>query len=102
MNMQNISSEEKELESGDVSRYFASLEANGGCPICGNLHWQLAPSGEGRHFTIPRIDNKGAVMSGDTYLPVVALVCSKCWFVRTHAALPIVKWLKENPSSPNK
>ncbi len=75
-----ISNEEKQKIISELNKRIHS--GNIKCPMCGNdEHFILADG----YFNPPMQDNLNSFVLGGSSIPSIAIVCSKCGFISSHA-----------------
>ena len=88
------------MNNHDIARFFKSRKAAGDCPYCGTNDWDLVqPPVETQSefiLTSAKEDELEIVHTGST--PVFTLVCTHCYHIRLHAAMPIRDWIRDNPA----
>jgi hypothetical protein len=79
----------------DVSRWFAATGVNGTCPLCGNTTWTIVSEGDRVATAQTAVGKTGSVLP--FYLRLLAVICTRCAFVRQHAYNSFQQWLSKNP-----
>ena len=84
----------------EVIEFFEARGARPTCPFCGKNSWAVNdPTTEGVFANaLHKPKEIGSVVVGGVVVPQVAVTCTNCAFVRTHAAVPIAAWLLEKES----
>lgn len=87
-----------DLTAESVFRFLNSQAGSQNCPMCTTNTWQLVgPDDKPTLYAMPSITLFTKGMDAHQVLPVVALQCAKCYFVRFHNAVGIQLWSQENP-----
>ena len=74
-----ISNEEKQKIVVELNKRINSGEIK--CPMCGNKHFIIADG----YFNSIMQDNLNNIALGGPSIPSIAIVCSKCGFISSHA-----------------
>jgi hypothetical protein len=93
------------ISGDDVNRFCAARGVTATCPYCGKDNWTVTapqhpngtPYGDWALIGNPDTPNN---QFGQPTLPLLTLVCTNCYGVRTHALLAVQRWLKDNPAQP--
>jgi hypothetical protein len=75
----------------DIQKFLQERVKNHACPACAHNDWRLV--GDTEHFTsyigIPR---SGDFPLPPPSIPVAAIACSNCGYIRSHALTLIALW----------
>ena len=74
-----ISNEEKQKIVIELNKRINSGDIK--CPMCGNKHFIIADG----YFNPTMQDNLNNYVLGGPSIPSIAIVCSKCGFISSHA-----------------
>lgn len=74
-----ISNEEKQKIVSELINRIKPTEIK--CPMCGNKHFFIADG----YFNTSMQDNLDGLIIGGPSMPSIAIVCSKCGFISSHA-----------------
>ncbi len=85
------------VTSKDLTRFFSSVNASEVCPVCGNTSWSVILAPEREVFTVISLPESGNMLQSRANIPLIAIACNQCYFVRFHAAIPLTEWLEQNP-----
>ncbi|MBE6263193.1 MAG: hypothetical protein E7104_04385 [Prevotella sp.] len=74
-----ISNEEKQRIISELNNRINSGDIK--CPMCGNKHFIIADG----YFNSIMQDSLNGIVLGGPSIPSIAIVCSKCGFISSHA-----------------
>lgn len=88
------------MKTPDLQRFLDAVSPNGGCPCCEKDEWTyIEPPQPDTAWSMPLIYKSGAAVMPAPAVPVIALVCTTCGFVRCHAEATVHHWLATNPEA---
>ncbi|MCF8336597.1 MAG: hypothetical protein K9I74_01310 [Bacteroidales bacterium] len=73
-----------EEKTQKVKEYLDDNAGNFSCPICDSNNWQI-----GDMVSPPNMNSKGQINMGGDSLPLVEVICNKCYHVEFFAAKPM-------------
>lgn len=73
-----------ELDLAKLRAHLASVQKHGGCPVCGSTEW----SASGPEIAAGNWEPGGTVTRFRA-IPLVVLVCKRCFYVRHFAWVPM-------------
>lgn len=87
------------IKADEVDRFFRELKLSSNCPSCGQLKWTVA-QGPDAHtlWSLSSVRDDGSAFMPAPSIPLLVLICTNCFSVRTHAYVAVKKWLEQNPS----
>jgi bacterioferritin-associated ferredoxin len=77
------------INSGDFERWLKESGVRADCAQCGHEEWSVIA--DVHKSTGLAIINRGAVDIAE-YVPLIAMVCAKCGYVRSHALQSFINW----------
>lgn len=86
------------VTSRGVTRFFESVGASEICPVCGNSNWAVIIPPDREVYSVLSLPDESHILNSGANIPVIAAACSRCYFIRFHAAVPLTEWLQNNPS----
>jgi hypothetical protein len=87
-----------QVKPTDVDRFFKAVGAPGVCGICGSANWVLIDPPTDYVYAVSASSTSGnIILGGGGNIPVIALACAKCFYLRMHAAIPVMDWIDKNP-----
>jgi hypothetical protein len=87
-------------DAADLSAWFEENQAKDRCPICDNDTWNpVSSEPDMTGGAIPVLRPSGEMFNA--HFRVIVLICSRCYFVRSHLYNAFQVWLAErNKSKP--
>ena len=84
------------ITADQLERFYGGKGINANCPVCGNHSWQVAGGEEGSNWALTSVRDDGNAVLPAPAIPIVAVVCSNCFYIRSHALKAIERWLQDN------
>ncbi len=81
----------------EIVRFFQAKGVSGLCPACRHDRWIRLDNPENFVWVLSARGANGDHVIPAPAIPVIALTCENCSFIRLHAAIPVKNWLAENP-----
>lgn len=87
------------IKPADVERFYKAKGVGATCPSCGQLDWTIAdPVSEKLNWSLGSSRDDGSLAIPSPSVPLLVLMCTNCFTLRTHALLPLEQWMKEHPA----
>ncbi|MGD9756401.1 MAG: hypothetical protein AB7U71_02635 [Comamonas sp.] len=81
------------------NEFLKEKNANRSCPVCGSHSWQHVAPGDDQTFAYIATNDKGETLINPISIPIMAVICGECFFLRTHAKKPILSWHEKRSST---
>ena len=81
------------ITSDQIADFFADKSISAECPSCGQNNWNTCTEISGDIPVLFSLSDTLDLRLGPNAIPLIALICNNCGFVRSHARQVIYDWL---------
>lgn len=82
------------ITADQIADFFADKSIPAECPSCGDNNWNTCAQIEDDVPVLIALSDTLGLRFGPRAIPLFALICNNCGFVRTYARQVIYSWLK--------